>query len=165
VSSPTWIEIPSHGVFVYSERATASVPELCRAWIAALIEQLGVDPKALQISTKNSVLRWRKYSAKVVDEALADEQTRSIVLGVGAPSPVRLGARIQLRRNPMLWPSPWVTWLACDAERWPADVFVPVARQCTATRSPSALVRRTETSRSGKALRHSLPERLSSSSV
>lgn len=122
-----WAHVRSFGCFTYFDHG--------RVPAHALLERLlsGLDIEAeVKISTKNNFLRWRKFSWKAVDEAIADEDTLSISLLVGTPQDVRLGGAITLRVVPMFaeFQSPPLAWVGAESGRWPEPLFSRVARDC-----------------------------------
>ena len=126
----SFADLPSHGLFLYLDGSPAEHPDLCHAWIAALLEDLKIEAGELQISTRNQLLRFRKFKAKVIDEAIGEVETQTITLIVGKSTDVRLVARIELRPHPSVASSaPWQVTLACEATRWPAAMFVGLARR------------------------------------
>jgi hypothetical protein len=125
-----WAKLRSHGCFAYLEHELVEAPQTCRALVERVIEGLGLATNEVQISTKDYRLQWSKFAWGKVDAALA-KPSLAITLLVGTPSEVHLGAKIGVRLDPNLRRdsnAPPLVWLAAEAERWPAERFVAVAR-------------------------------------
>ncbi|NVB78687.1 MAG: hypothetical protein HOV81_09860 [Kofleriaceae bacterium] len=119
--------VRSSGCFVYFEGQLPDIPA-CQL-LDTLVAGLDIADVA-SISTRNRFLSWSKLRQKKVDAALDDSTTLSISLLVGTPQDVRLGGAITLRLDgkfPEL-ESPALAWVGAESQRWPATVFVRVAR-------------------------------------
>lgn len=129
-----WAQVRSFGCFIFFER---DVP--ARPLLEQLVQQFDIETEA-KISTKNNYLRWKNFSWKSVDAAIASPDTLSITVLVGTPQDVRLGGSLTLRLAGQFpeYEGPPLVWLGAESLRWPEPVFTHLARDWLRTAAASA---------------------------
>jgi hypothetical protein len=114
---------------VYLSQSPAESPDLVRAAIRGILEGIGISEAETQIAIyrmPRNQGRWRKFSWKLVDEALAAPDVKVLDLLVGNPQDVRFTAKVHLRFDADPRPGlddPFRIDFACEAATWPQEAI------------------------------------------